>query len=57
MALYAAAWLDVAGAYTCTEYSGSGTETVRPPIKDSFYVRLFLLFAIICYNTCVYLNT
>lgn len=29
MALCAAAWLDVAQAYPCTEYSGSGTETIR----------------------------
>ena len=30
LALCAAAWLIVAEAYPCTEYSGSGTETVRP---------------------------
>ncbi len=29
MALCAAAWVNVAGACPCMEYSGSGTETVR----------------------------
>ena len=35
-ALCAAAWLIVAEAYPCTEYSGSGTETVRYPTKDNW---------------------
>ena len=47
MALCVAAWLTVikpAEAYPCTEYSGSGTETVhRHPIKDNCKLSYILI--------------
>ena len=45
-----AAWLTVAEAYPCTEYSGSGTETVHQPTltktqtPDNCKLSIFLHF-------------
>ncbi len=48
--LCAVAWLDVAEAYPCTEYSGSGTETVRQSTPTPDNCKLSHIQFTVCGN-------